>query len=239
MRKDENGYIVVETVLAFMLFVFLNLSILTLINIVTVQSRVHYAITQTANELSMYSYIIEATGLSDAVMGMGEAGGEGRDLIDSVIGDVNTIRGGVSAGSGSVLDNFGIIVDAIGGLSGSVGGALQDPQETLHNLLMYGLDRAMNAAMQEIVYKMVEKHLAIGSVGADAYLRNYSVNNGVRGIMLDESVFINSDGDIIIVAEYKIDYAAGLGFLPLPAEMRELTVRQTAKTKAWLGGEAP
>ena len=39
MGKDQRGYIVVETIGAFLLFVFLNISILSLINIVVVQSR--------------------------------------------------------------------------------------------------------------------------------------------------------------------------------------------------------
>ena len=48
MKRDEGGYIVVETITSFLLFVLLNISILSLINIVTVQSRIHYAVTQAA-----------------------------------------------------------------------------------------------------------------------------------------------------------------------------------------------
>jgi len=57
MKKDQHGYIVVETIGAFMLFVFFVASILMLINIVAVQARVHNAITQAAETVSMYSYI--------------------------------------------------------------------------------------------------------------------------------------------------------------------------------------
>ena len=69
MRKDENGYIVVETVGSFMLFVFLMVSILTLVNIVTLQARVHSAITQAANTMSKYSYVqvIAGSGASDNI----------------------------------------------------------------------------------------------------------------------------------------------------------------------------
>ena len=64
MRKDENGYIVVETIGAFTLFVFFVASILALINIVALQARVHNAITQAAQTVSMYSYVLELTGVS-------------------------------------------------------------------------------------------------------------------------------------------------------------------------------
>ena len=62
MKKDDNGYIVVETIFSFTLFVFLIISILSIINIVTVQARVHYAITQAAETISMYSYTLDAMG---------------------------------------------------------------------------------------------------------------------------------------------------------------------------------
>ena len=41
MRRDERGYIVVETIGSFLLFVLAVTSILSLINIVAVQARVH------------------------------------------------------------------------------------------------------------------------------------------------------------------------------------------------------
>lgn len=64
MRGDENGYIVVETITCFILFVFLNISILSLINIVTVQARVYYALTQAAEAVSMYTYVLDVTGVA-------------------------------------------------------------------------------------------------------------------------------------------------------------------------------
>jgi len=56
MGKNEKGYITVETLGTFLPFVFLVVSILSLVNIVTVQTRVHYALTQTANTLSVYAH---------------------------------------------------------------------------------------------------------------------------------------------------------------------------------------
>ena len=67
MGKDERGYIVVETIGSFLLFVLLVLSILSLINIVAVQARIHYALTQTAQTISMYSYTLDVIGVADAV----------------------------------------------------------------------------------------------------------------------------------------------------------------------------
>jgi len=242
MRKDENGYIVVETIGSFMLFVFLMISILTLINITIVQSKVHYALTQTANELSMYSYVVDALGLTDTVKTTSETGEEVQGQINSVVNDINSIQSGVSGMTGGTADfmsNLNIVMDSVGSLSGTIDGVIQDPSGTFYNVLLYGLDKTKNYAMQELVIRpMVEKYMKNGDVSANDYLRRFNViEEGGELLDLSTSVYINSAGDIVIVAEYKINYAYGLGALPLPEAMKTLTITQTAKTKAWLGGE--
>jgi len=59
MRKDERGYVIVETMGTFILFVFLMVSILSLVNIAALRAKVHHAITQAAQTLSVYSYVLE------------------------------------------------------------------------------------------------------------------------------------------------------------------------------------
>lgn len=68
MRRDEKGYIVVETIGCFILFLFLNASILSLINIVTIQARVHYAMTQAAEAVSMYTYTLDTLGFAEHIV---------------------------------------------------------------------------------------------------------------------------------------------------------------------------
>ena len=83
MKRDENGYIVVETVGSFVLFILLVTSILSIINVVTVQARVHYAMSQTAQTLSMYAYALEKAGLSDPLMGIAESADNTQEEIDT------------------------------------------------------------------------------------------------------------------------------------------------------------
>lgn len=56
MIRNQYGYIMVETLISFSLFFFLIGSILGLVNIINLQSRVHFALTQTAEKISMCSY---------------------------------------------------------------------------------------------------------------------------------------------------------------------------------------
>ena len=66
IKNDENGHIVVETIGTFIPLVLLMISILSLVNIVAVQARVHYALTQSAKALSIYSYSLKNTGSSES-----------------------------------------------------------------------------------------------------------------------------------------------------------------------------
>lgn len=231
--KNEDGYIVVETTLSFMLFVLLVVSILSLINIVTVQTRVHYALTQTANELSMYSYVIETLGLTSTIKGLDRTGQEVQETIDGVINDLNTIETGINnltSDTEKFFDNLDAVMGAVESLSGTAQGVIEDPKGTFVNVVRYGLDTAKNYAMQEwVIRPMMEKYLANGDQNADEFLSGYGISGEID---LSKSVFIDENGDITVVASYDIDYTFGM--LPLP--FTQIHVEQTAKTRAWLGG---
>jgi len=233
MRKDERGYIVIETLGSFILFTLLVVSILSMINITTVQMRVHYALTQTATELSMYSYIIHAIGLSDAAKQLNVDGAEGKELIDSILNDASTISSGITATD--FHKNLDVVIDAIGSLTGTLSDVAQNPKETFNAILLYGLSELKDTVMQELIIRsMISKYLSNGTMDAATYLKSYNVvERSGRLLDISDSVYIDSVGDIIIVASYEIDYV--FGALPLP--FTTIKVRQTAKTKAWLGGD--
>ena len=133
-----------------------------------------------------------------------------------------------------------MIMDSLARLGGVANDMLEDPKQTFYNVLLYGLDKGKNFAMQELVIEpMIYKYLANGDRDAETYLKSYNVvESGGKFLNIRDSVFIDSDGDIVIVAEYEIDYALGLGVLPLPDAMKKISVKQTAKTSAWLGGNS-
>lgn len=80
--KDERGYIVVETVGTFVPLVLLIISILSLVNIVAVQARMHFALTQAAITISVLSYSLETDSLQEA---------------ESIFSDINAVFNNVSS----------------------------------------------------------------------------------------------------------------------------------------------
>ena len=91
MRKDEKGYIVVETLIAFTLYLLAILSILSLVNISVVQSRVHYAITEACESISMYSYVFQATGQAKHITGLSGKAATAEANAGEVVSNLNKI----------------------------------------------------------------------------------------------------------------------------------------------------
>ena len=225
MGKDERGYIVVETIGSFLLFVLLVLSILSLINIVAVQARIHYALTQTAQTISMYSYTLDVIGVADAVA-------NNAAQAERVEQESDEFKQNLSA-------------DQTGGWASD---AAADPESSIQALLNYALRESGNAVFGDLVRPLVGHYLSNGSMSGEEYLQAAHIIGGLEGLEFggvglldpdemegDDSTLLTSDRDVKIVVQYDIDYS--FGALMLPFGEPKLHVTQEVRTKAWLGGK--
>lgn len=242
MKGDEKGYIVVETSTAFMLLVLLMVSILSLVNIVTVQSRVHYALTQAAQTISLYSYTLEVTGMADSIKSnadKAEQAGEIKENINEILTGLKNLSEGQTAEVGK---------SATVQVKGWVENTVQDPKQTIQLMLNYGLKEMGDAAFSALVRPLVGRYLDNGDQSGDEYLKAFHVDGGLKGLEFysfhsvastdlpatHNSTLMDSNGDVWLTVNYEIDYT--FGALPLPFEPK-LKISQTVKTKAWLGGD--
>ena len=218
MRKDENGYIVVETVGTFIPFVLLVVSILSLVNIVTLQARVHNALTQAANTLSMYSYVLKATGAADGLMTLDSKASAAGDDINAVLSGIESLSKGNGTGGGNG-NRF---------LSGAENAA-GDPKHVIQNFANYGLNELRNLTFEQFTRPLVGRYMANGDMSADEYL------NSVRVVNFDfgDCVIIDKNGNVKLTVDYEIEYTFGTLRLPFGPTLK---ITQTAVTKAWLGG---
>lgn len=250
MKREEGGYIVVETILCFTLFVFLMMSILSLINIVTVQARVHYAITQAAETISMYSYTLDAMGVSSHLMNSAERADTVEGGINDFAGNVNKVFDAIESLNVNGIRESGSALYQQG--SDLAQRAANDPKALFQEVMNYGLQKGGSAIFGSLVRPLVGRYLDNGTLTGDEFLRAFRVKDGLDGLEFstfnvlgwdpenhrvltsprDDSMLITSGGDVRIVVSYQIDYT--FGTLPLP--FTELTVTQEAVTKAWLGG---
>jgi len=217
-NNEPNGYIVVETVGVFLPFLLLVISILSLVNIVTLQARVHNALTQTANTLSMYSYVLKATGAADGLMAADNKATSSGESIRAVIDGINFLSKGHGISGGTENRALEVIEEAIG-----------DPKSIIQMLANYGLGELRGLATEQLVRPFVMRFLASNEMTGEEYL------NSVRVINFDlrDCVIVDRNGNIKLTANYEIEYTFGALRLPFGPTLR---ITQTAVTKAWLGG---
>ena len=211
MLKNENGYIVVETVGTFIPFVFLVISILSLVNIVNLQARVHNALTQAAGTISMYCYVLEATGMAKDIMTADRKAHATGDTISAVISGIGSLSGSESQS---------------GGGSQSEGGDFKAIIESLAN---YGINELKNIAVAQLASPLIDRYLACDDMTGDDYLKSVRV---VKFEIVEASV-IDKDGNVKLTVECEIEYTFGALKIPFGPTLK---VSQTVVTKAWLGG---
>lgn len=238
MARDENGYIVVETISAFLLFTLLIVAILSIISIVMIQARVHYAITQACETVSMYSYVLDLTGAAEHIQNNSAKAGSVQGQVDEFRTNVNGLLDGIEKLDPSQIGQKG---DALVNQAQSVAGSAQaDPKGTLQLLLNYGVSQGGSALFEQLVRTLVGRYLTNGELSGDQYLRNYGVIGGLEGLDFPKfgahnSELLDADGNVKIVVQYDVEYS--FGALILPFQEPRLHITQEVMTKAWLGGE--
>ncbi len=242
MKDDQRGYIVVETLGSFMLLVFFVTSILSLINIVVVQARVHNAVTQAAMTISMYDYCFSAAGYDDDIMKIAGRADEVETEIDTFKTNINTVLDGLNSLSGSnsisqdittaqnIYNSGSAVVDQT---SGWIESAANDPKDMIGKLLSFGTTELSEMAFAAMVRPIIGRYLTNGSQSGDEYLKSMNVIDGLDGLKIVDSTFLDKNGDVVIRVQYEVEYR--FGNLKLPFDPK-LSIEHVVKTKAWLGG---
>ena len=249
IRTDENGYIVVETIGTFIPFVMLIVSILSLVNIVAVQARVHYAMTQAANTLSMYCYSLEVVGIANNMTALDNKANKAAVEVNAMKDDFALVLDAIGSLSdpGALLDSSGNVINrALTWGEEAVG----DPKVMFQVLANYGLNELRSAVFESVARPLVGRYLSSGELTGNEYLTRAGVMNrrtGKTGIYamefyqlgnlgLGNSVMIDRNGNVKLVVEYEMMYTFASLRLPFKPSLR---ITQTVVTKAWLNGSGP
>jgi len=245
---DESGHVAVETVGAFVPFLLLVISILSLVNIIAVQARMHYALTQAANTLSMYCYALELLGVANNLTTLDNKANRVSSEVALLRDDVSAVLNGIGSLSG-IDEATARGGDAINRAFGWGEEAVGNPTETLQLLLNYGISELGGLLFEQIARPLVGRYLSNGDQTGNEYLTGAGVVNtngasrraglsaldfyNFRNWGLGNSVLIDRNGNVKLVVEYEIEYTFGGLRLPFRPTLR---ITQTVITKAWLNG---
>lgn len=262
MRKklmDCGGYIVVETISTFILFIFVMVAILSLINIVSVQARIHYAVTQAAETISVYNYVLEAIGMAEPLQKSAEMREGVEAEANEMKGHINTVIDGIqSLASGNISQSTINQIqtggqNAVNKAQAWTDDFSEDPKGSIQKIMNYGLGEVQSKLFERLLRPLIGHYLGNGTWDGDTYLRAYNVGDGTDGgyginglVFSDFSLFdlgaaegndstiMTSKGEVRIIVRYDVDYFFGI---LEPIGLPRLHITQEVITRCWLGGK--
>lgn len=254
MIRDEDGYLVIEASITFTLFILLIVSILSLINISAAQARVHNALTQTANTLSVYSYILHRTKLDGILQksankayeiesGAVDIKNQGEEIINDA---KNSAKFDSLKNIMEKPNQFRGLVGKTKSLSDSVDSYQKahfaNPSDAVKSLATFGIDLAKGKLSAMAIEPLLRHYLSNDEINGDSYVKNLKFDldlddageaSDIR--LLDKAEIVDKDNNIVLIADYDIEY----GFSILKLSHSKLHIHQEVSTKVWGGGAGP
>ncbi|MGN0358764.1 MAG: TadE/TadG family type IV pilus assembly protein [Blautia sp.] len=235
MQKNrEGGALTVEAVIFTTLFVVFFISLMNLVNVVRVQSLLQYGVTQTARELSQYSYILTKTGVVRASNQTYIKAKGFKDDVDSVANDLTQISSAISdvAAGGDIQSNIDTIIDASNNGIDTLDTYFENPENILAGALAVGKDHlqgtAKTAVISAITKNRMKAFLSANGADPDERLKNLGVEGGLDGLDFSESKwFSEGNQDLYIIVKYKMK----IKFMFLEQELPEFKV--CGATRIW------
>lgn len=256
---NENGTVTVEATISLSAFMFAIVTILTIVNICIVQSKVSIAINATAKELSHYSYLYSLTGIPGSKKALNEAAEETSKDINGVLSDVNTVftqLQNIGKESGEALE-AGDITGTLDGIESDYknikesGGKLKtdleelakDPKGVAFGLVKMAAADGWDLATSRLIAGPLSKGLCkknlVSERGGDveSYLKHLGVKPAANGSYYDgldfskSTIFPKGSNVIKVNVEYDVKVIA---LLPIDFSFH---FNQTAITNGWMTGD--
>lgn len=202
-RKKQEGALSIEASISYSLFLMIMVTILYLMRIVYVYGLVQHAVSQTAKELSMYSYLYQVGGLNDLNQ---QIAGATADRTKQFNGDVEDVI--------QFYNEF-----SSGNVSASYNGTT-DPREIFKNIgaaLLGEAGKEINHQLFEAAARpMLESYIGADAQGngADARLQALQVVGGINGLNFGSSRFFEDGATIDLIVCYTIDPIMPVDILP-------------------------
>lgn len=239
----ERGSLTVEAILFLIPFMCAFLTLVNMARFVQAEVVIHHAITQTAKQISAYSYVMTKTGITAMMQDTNAKSnkfitdtkktvGSVTEFFDSV-GDLRE-DGNVSAGIQEVINKGDAAVDAVSTY-------MEDPKDIMYGALAAAKSgirgRAMTWAAGSIARSSIKQSLQklSGDHDPDQYLKTIGVVDGLAGLDFSGSHWISNEtgtangrGNVEIVVTYKLKNLLFPDF-----DFREREFCQCASTLTW------
>jgi len=255
--KNRKGALTVEAAIVMPLFICVILSFALFIKIVYTQSVVQHAINETANELSVYSYLYSVSGAQklhdDAKDYLKDKSKLAQEQINSTVDALGTLgntKKSIEEASESLknadIEKLTKDIEDIKNLSEEniangkalkekLDAAVKNPKQQIisfASLLAQGaFEDSKGALVSPLIRVMCKKHIESDELNADERLKRLGVVNGLSGLDFSETRILYDKENIDIIVRYKVESGLPINYLP------ELYFIQRANVRAWLDGD--
>ena len=202
-KRNQKGSLTIEASISYSIFLMVIVTIIYIMRIVYLYGLVQHAVSQTAKELSMYSYLYQVSGINDLRGEIADATGDRSQTVNKDVGEVIKFYEEFSSGDTTVRYN-----------------GTTDPRELLKNIGAAMLGEAGKEANQQL-FEMVARSLIESYIGADSKgnsaderLAALRVVGGLGGLNLSSSSFFEDGKTIDLIVCYTIDPIMPIDILP-------------------------
>lgn len=254
-RQNEKGAIVVEATLSLTLFIFLIYTILSIVNIAYVQSKVGVALNSAAKEISQYSYLYYKFGVDQLEKDLAEGTQDSRELANNtvdVLGEFMTAFEDADNLVASATNMDATVGDDLETALQSINTAGKDATQLFHEYkdsigddpkqFIFGMAKMAGNEIKEEIKVVFTQFLAKAFMNknlvsykgdsSDDFLKRHDVVDGLDGLDFNySSLMAYGSSDMIqLVVTYDVK------LLQLLKWDFTFTFRQCAKTTAWGNG---
>lgn len=257
--RNEDGAIIIEATIALTTFMFLIVTVLSIVNICYTQCKIGVSVNQTAKEISQYCYLYSMTGANGLSKDTYNNGNDARESIsdtaDSITGLYNSItKLDIGKGSDISYDSIKQDMDAINQVVDDGKAAKETIEAQLEkykddpkafilgcaNIAGYNLMKGLetNYIIAPLSKVLMRKHLVDKEGGdCEAFLRKLRVvpsgGSYIDGLDFSDSVMFPEDtNDIKVAVTYKIKV---IRLLNVDYTFK---IEQCGYTKAWVVGNS-
>lgn len=247
-EKKERGAMVVEATISLTAYIFVIFTILSIVDICYIQSKMAVSLNAAAKELSQYSYLYFKFGLDEFQQELHDGTKGARTTADATVDGVGALIESATGMKENLEsgDFENLIEDAKSGgktvksLVGKYEQELSNPRGFLIGMGKMALEELGEETKSLLVKVMAEflmrknlsdKKQTYSQDTADAFLKRWGIEKGMAGLDFNYSAMMPyGKSDIILVVTYDVKV------LQLLNIDYSFTFRQCARTKAWGNG---
>jgi len=240
--KKERGAIVVEATISLTTFIFTIFTVLSLLNMAYVQSRIGVALQSASKELSQYSYLYYKLGAAEIVGDIEEGASGAKEQVNTAVESIGTLYNAM-AGVGDDISQgrFEEVIQAgkdtqpsAEALKGLAKEIADNPKQFIAGMGFLAVDTGISELEsllgQVLGEAFMRKNLkAYNGDNPDRFLKSHGVEYGMDSLNFIGSSMMHGTANrkIQLVVTYDISVVKLLGI------DYKFTIRQCAQTYAW------